>query len=300
MPDFPVSGEAITKVLSNVLPPRTYTYLSAMIPGLFFELSILIGNPSYVRQLLDKTRAYFAFDRYTILAVALFLAFVIGNGFMLFVGLIQWLFRFVYKLRAFLWRQFCKWPLLPFSNWIRRQPFWGKRQWVHEFGNNITDRAGPFGSSVPEGVRKCWARFARQILKTYGIDHEDLDQEEWNALYGTLGTLTLREQRGSVFMIASEAIGWCGLAAAFLAPTLRTRYYLEFAILLVIAGIIHDWCVAKRLNDPTMWGLLEIRVIARELERTSRVLRRAPTRHPDASLGSESTSTVSKAGFDSI
>jgi len=58
-----------------------------MIPGLFFELSILVGNPAYTRQLLEKARAGFALDRYMVLAIALFSAFVIGNGFMLFVGL---------------------------------------------------------------------------------------------------------------------------------------------------------------------------------------------------------------------
>jgi hypothetical protein len=286
MSDFPISGasEAVTKVLSNVIPPRTYTYLSAMIPGLFFELSILLGNPAYVRQLLDKSRAGFALDRYTILAVALFLAFVIGNGFMLFVGLVQRLLGFVYRVRAFLWRQLRKWPLAPFSTWIRQKPFWSRRQWIHVFANDIIERAGPFGSGVPEGVRKCWARFARRILESYKIEHNDL-------LYGTLGTLTPREQRGSVFMIASEAIGWCGLAAAFLAPALRSRYYLGFAVLLVFAGIIHDWYLAERLSDPKTWGLLELRVIIRELERTSRL---ATPRHSDTSLGSDSTSTATK------
>jgi hypothetical protein len=263
-----------------------------LIPGLFFEVSILLGNPTYARQLLDKARAGFAFDRYTVLAIALFLAFIIGNGFMLFVGLIQYLLGFAYKIRAFLWTQFCKWPLAPFLTWIRQKPFWNKRRWVHELSNKVIERAGPFGSDVPEELRRCWARFARPILETYRIDPNQLDQEEWNALYGTLGTLTPREQRGSVFMIASEAIGWCGLTAGFLAPALRSRYYLGFAVLLVFSGVLHDWYVAQRLCDPKVWGLLELRVIIREFERTSRLFRRSATRHPETSLNSESAQTV--------
>lgn len=254
-----------------------------MIPGLFFELSILAGNPLYVRQLLDKAHTAFAFDRYTSLAIALFAAFIIGNGFMLFVSLVQWLLGFVYRIWAFLWTQFCKWPLAPFLNWIRQKPFWGKRQWVHEFANRVSDRAGPFGSDVPLGARKCWARFARRILENYGIQPGELGQEEWNALYGTLGTMTAMEQRGSVFMIASEAIGWCGLAAARFAPALRIRSYLAFAILLISSGMLHDWYVARRRFDPLAFGLLEIRVIVRELERTLRLQRRRPAPHSDDS-----------------
>ncbi len=285
MADFPVSGasEVVSKVLSNVIPPRAYAYLFALIPGVFFEVSILLGNPSYVLQLVQKSRAGVALDRYMLLAIALFLAFVIGNGFMLLVGLIQRLLGLVHKVRVFIWRQFCKWPLAPFTNWIRRKPFWSKRYWVHEFGNYVIEKAAPDRPGVPTALRKCWARFAKPILETvYKIKAEELDQEEWDALYGNLGTLTPTEIRGSVFMIASEATGWCGLAAGLFAPALRNRYYLGFAVLLVFAGILHDWNVARRLGDWTTWGALELRAITRESKKTLR-LQRDDDKHPSDS-----------------
>jgi hypothetical protein len=275
MADFPISGasEALSKVLSNVIPPKTYTYLTAIIPGLFFEVSILLGNPEYVCQLVQKSRAAVALDRYMLLAAALFLAFVIGNGFMLLVSLIQRLLILVHRVRAFLWRQFCKWPLVPFTNWIRQKPFWKKRLWVHEFGNYVVEQAAPGRPPIPEALRKCWARFARPILETvYRIKPEELDQDEWDVLYGTLGTRAPTDYRGSVFMIASEATGWCGFAAAFFAPSLRSRYYLGFAVVLVFAGILHDWYVARWQGDWTAWGVLEIRAIMRESRKTSRLL----------------------------
>jgi hypothetical protein len=47
MVDFPISdfSEAVFKVLSNLIPPETYVYLFACLPGFFFETSILIANP---------------------------------------------------------------------------------------------------------------------------------------------------------------------------------------------------------------------------------------------------------------
>jgi hypothetical protein len=287
MANFPVSGasEVISKVVSNVIPPRTYTYLFAMIPGLFFEVSILFGNPGYVLQLVQKSRAGVALDRYMLVSIALFLAFVIGNGFMLFVGLIQRLLGLVHRVRVFSWRQFCKWPLAPFMNWIRKKPFWSKRPWVHEFSNHVIEKASPGGTDVPTALRKCWAMSARPVLETvYKIKPAELDQEEWDALYGNLGTLKPAEVRGSVFMIASEATGWCGLAASLFAPALRNRYYLGFAVILVFAGILHDWNLARRLGDWTAWGVLELRAIMRESKKTSQLVQhdKRPPRSTDS------------------
>jgi hypothetical protein len=65
-------------------------------------------------------------------------------------------------------------------------------------------------------------------------------------------------------MIVFEATGWCGLAATLFAPQLSKRYYVAFSMLLILAGLLHDWNVAEGLNNPPLLGVLKIRSLLRE------------------------------------
>jgi len=72
--------------LSKAIPPRAYLYLSAFMPGLFLEFSILLANPALACELALRSQEGFGFGRYLTLFVGLFLAYVIGNTLMLFGG----------------------------------------------------------------------------------------------------------------------------------------------------------------------------------------------------------------------
>src|SRR6202030_1922014 len=107
--------------------------------------------------------------------------------------------------------------------------------------------------------------FARHLLQNrYGIKPEKFDdQGDWNVLYDALGTLSLTDVRGNIMMIVSEATGWCGIAATRFAPTLRNRYYVYFSMFLIATGLLHDWYVARGLNNPRILGFLKIRALMR-------------------------------------
>jgi len=239
MSDFPVAdvSDAISKLISNVLPPRTYELLFALLPGIFFEISILLGNPALICDLVARAQDGFGLGHYAMLGLALVLAFIIGNAFMLLVILIQRLLGYLYRLRAFLWDQLFQ-----------------KR---------------PLGQPPDEDARKCWALLARRLLQDqYGIELEDIGQDEWNVLYLTLVTPTMMDVRGNILMIASEAMGWCGLTATLFAHALWNRYYVAFSVLLIAAGLLHDWHMAGNLNNPRFLGFLKIRALLREYRKT--------------------------------
>ena len=121
---------------------------------------------------------------------------------------------------------------------------------------------------MDEGARKLWALFARGLLtEKYGVDLRELHQEEWNALYWTLGTLAITDVRGSMTMLVFEATAWCGLAATRFAPHLWNRYYLALSILLTLAGLLPDWHVVGGLNNPRFLGYLKIRSLVREFHK---------------------------------
>ena len=283
MADFPVGGisEAVSKVLSSIIPPRTYTYLTAFIPGLFFQISLAFANPSYVSQLVARLHEALPLRPYMLLAIGLFLTFLIGNSFMLFVSiLIQRLLAMVYKLWAFVWIQFCKWPILPVSSWLLKSPRWNKRRWVPDLARYAQAKALGFPDES-RGARKCWAIFARQVLlNQYGIKVDALEQEEWNALYSAFAPIKIQ---ASILIIAAAATGWAGLMAACFAPALRNRYYLGFAIFMILFGLLHDWYVIESFQDPLSFGILKLRFLLREnRRRPSPPSRRPENKPPDA------------------
>jgi len=138
---------------------------------------------------------------------------------------------------------------------------------------------------------KCWARFATALLrKRYGVSPQHLSQEEWNALYWAIAPLTPEELRGSPFMTASGATGWCGLTAIRFAPTLNNKYYLGLALFMILIGLLHDWDFVIGRHNPQFLGIMKIRTLLREFNRSPLAAHRASTDvDPRASAMEESS-----------
>src|SRR5882762_3364695 len=86
--EFPgsIASDVLSGVIDKLIPPKAYTYLFAALPGFFFEISILIKNPGRMWELVTRAQDGFGLNHYELVAVALILAFVIGNAFMLLVA----------------------------------------------------------------------------------------------------------------------------------------------------------------------------------------------------------------------
>jgi hypothetical protein len=262
----------LTLDLSKVVPRTAFTYVAALVPGLFFELSILLGSPDVVAEILRKPQA-FNLTHYEVLFVGLFFAFVIGTaGMFLVCPLIQTLVGFAYRFVMFAWDRCRGWLLVPLGKWFLKRQFWQKKFWRRPWAFNlfryVNDKTFPFESTQILGAYRCWRELARKLLKEqYGIELEELG-EEWVWLYWHLGLPTGEEVRGYVLAIASHATGWAGLAALLLAPALRNRYFVGFCILLVVVGLHHDYYVARRRYDPIAIAIVRIRALLRECAKT--------------------------------
>src|SRR5208282_893094 len=169
-------------------------YLTALIPGLFFEVSILLGNPELVGIHLAKTQHAIPLSPYLQLVIALFLAFIIGTAFMLFVGFIQLLLCYLHRPLLIMKEEFTRWALLPLLNWLARFHFFARRQRFYRLRNRVAARAAD--PERPERVAtKAWHRLARKLLQQrYGLELLDLD-EEWELFFWSIGTPTDVEWR---------------------------------------------------------------------------------------------------------
>jgi hypothetical protein len=249
--------------LSKILPSRPYIFVAAFLPGLFFEISVILANPDIPSRLLVNFEKNFPPNIYILLFIGLFLAFAIGNGFLLLVSFITYVFGFVYRFLKSLWKQLCRWPLRPLSGWLLAHPKFNRR-WLN-YLNRYFFFTG-YGES-PEWRRivGCWGTIAEHLLRSrYGIDPQKFKPQDRSALFRVLGTATPEESRGLLSMIATHATGWSGLAAIRIAPALRTKYYVWFCLFLILNGLIHDFYVVIRRFNPIAGGYISIRAALRE------------------------------------
>ena len=252
--------------LSKAIPRTTLSYLTALIPGLFFAISILLGNPEFVGYHLERAQHYIPLRPYLQLAIALFLAFIVGSAFMLLVGLIQYLLCFLRPPCRLLAEEFTRGVFLPLLNWLPTFRFFASRRRFSDLRIRVARRAGDPDQEV-HMITKAWHRLAAKLLKDrYAIDLGDLE-EEWESFYWWLGDPTDVEWRGPLLSIALEATGWCGLVAVLVAPVLSNRYYLALCALFILLGIHNDWHAAGRRTDPLGLAIGRTRALLRENEK---------------------------------
>jgi hypothetical protein len=251
--------------LSRALPPRAYLYLSAFMPGLFIEFSILLANPNLARQLVLRTQEGFGFGPYLTLFVGLFLAFVIGNALMLFAWFIQLVVERAYRIGLFLWEQFESHVLLPRLTKLSQRQGWTPPSWLFALHTRTVKNVQRVHSTVPTDDYLWWEALAKQLLlKRYGLSESDLPPASFRPLQEVLTDPTPEEIRGSILVSASQATGWAALIASYFAPALRTRWYISFALFLIAYGLLHDYTVAKSLQDPDLGDTLRLRAVLRE------------------------------------
>jgi len=254
--------------LPRFLPTKAYSYLAALLPGLFFEISVMLANPQLVSRLLADFQEVFSLARYLTLAAALFLAFVIGNGFMVGITLVQRFLIHVYRLGAYIWTQLCSLLLAPLTLCLLKNPLQRRpkiRAALVRLNRYAVLRQFP-GYGNLKAIDRCMYEFARELVRTkYGINPENIRPDEWPILFVTLAKPSPEESRGSTLMIATHAAGWCGLAATRFAPALEHRYYVAFCLLMIACGLFHDFYVAYRFGNVKANRMLNLRGLIREL-----------------------------------
>src|SRR6202030_3252468 len=84
--------------LSKVIPPRLGAYLLGIVPGMFFESSIAIGNPHFAASVLSRVRDIYPFGPYALLAAFLASCLLIGQGFIIMAWFADLLIASVFAL----------------------------------------------------------------------------------------------------------------------------------------------------------------------------------------------------------
>lgn len=253
--------------ITKVLHPRIFGYLAPLMPGLFFEISMLLSGSHGFRDLSSSAQLGY----YTALVVALIVAFIVGIGFMLLVRVIQFAMAVLYRLAIFIRKKVAERlqnligrllsqpQQLPRENAEKHLPQF--KSWLARLRGRLQMFIPPEVIPIPEA----WLDAAGKLLdECYGIKPHP--STKWDVWYEVLGTPAPEYMRGHLTVVASEATGWCGLVAARLSPALRNRYYLGFSLLLVLYGLWADWLIASRVHNLTTNAFIRLHGVLRELK----------------------------------
>jgi hypothetical protein len=238
--------------LSKGLHPRFLDLFPAFMPGLFFEISFILGNPQQVQELIGPAHL----ERYVQLIISLILAFIIGTACMCWVRLIQTALWFAVRSAIHVWVKVLNYLM----NAERfRQPLPpGQPSRFRRYIQSAHTKAR-FPTPNVKGIQDAWAKTAIRLLKRrYGIAPPSSiqGQYEWGAWQAVLGLPKAKQYKGLMLANASHATGWSGLAAAHLAPALKNSSYLTLSLLLIVYGIITQLFELRRWNSrEAVWTI---------------------------------------------
>lgn len=227
--------------LSRIIPPRLGAYLLGIVPGLFFESSVAIGNPHFAVYVISRVQGIYPFAPYALLALFLASGILIGQGFIILAWIADLLIAFVFTC----WRNAIR---ITFgSQWLYR--WFAKAQGVPPKQNrfirllsHMIFRARALGfSSEARPVVKCLHVATERLLKIrYGIERgrnfDIWNDGEWGVWYSALGKPLKNFQEAGMAARTFLGCGFAGLTALYALPSLRGAYFIALCSIFTFIG----------------------------------------------------------------
>ncbi len=278
--------------VSNFIPKRLWIYLLGIIPGLLFELSLVFGDPKLAQAMINRAKQVYPFQPYALLILFLVSSLVVGQIFFLLSWFADLLISFAYGLKKSLILATLG------SNWLYR--LFGRLQGIppkRNFFIRSLSRLVMWGRKkrFPFEIRptlKCQRLAATQLLKRkYGVNPNNgpwewVDQE-WQVWLSVLGKQPPVFREALLTMRTFLGCGIAELAALYISPTLRNRYFIAITSVLIASGCVQSLDFAKRRYDPMRGSLTRLVAVLAELAETNTTSSNELT-----SAGNESNLTI--------
>ncbi len=248
--------------LSKAPHPRVAAYLVGLLPGLFLEISVALGNGFLLARYLALP-----LNRYILLAIAIIFAYIIGNAALMFVWLLIFMvFNPTYRL----WRRASRLLWTVIRNWAQRR-LAGTKAKRRAMLFALYERPFKPRRHLEALGRVHFSLVQKVVESQYGITGPDV-KHDWQYWAAVLDRPSRRELRGDLLAMACQACGWAGLAAITLAPQLLNSRFVAFCIFLVSYGCLINLDIVRRQLNPEARATLRIHVLLNQLERSGKVV----------------------------
>jgi hypothetical protein len=286
--------EMIKLDLSKTVPPRLGSYFLALIPGVFFESSLAIGNPHFAAAVIARAREIYAFGPYALLFLFLASGLFIGEGFFLRAWIAYLLIASAFVLWRYairitfgsqwLYRRLATLQGIPpqqtiFIRSLSKLIFWARQR-------EFSIKARP--------VVTCLHIATEQLLKKrYGIEmasNMHSDGSEWGVWFSSVGEPPKWFSEGRMAARTMLGCGLAGFAALYASPLLRDRYFIVLCSLFAFAGLFVTFDLALWSFNPVRRTLLNLRSVLLELSATNAMTEKENTDSDKRSSHNDDTS----------
>lgn len=264
--------------LSKTPSLRFFVYLLALIPGLFFLVSIALGNPLLAEGLIKEVGHLYPVPPYLALFLSLGSAFVIGQAFVLSSWLLAWLLTTLIRLPKAVFRKVFG------ANWLYR--WWGKHQAIPPKrtalfvrtlrGLNMFARKVDADPADARLVRMCLGVAVEKLLeRRYGIDPHRAGgpNGEWGVWYSVLGKPPKQLGENLNAGRTTLATGLAGFCAIGIAPSLLQRYFIAMCALFALCGLwtaLAHFFTFRNSANLDVWRLRAVLLELQELPSESK------------------------------
>jgi hypothetical protein len=257
---------------AKLFPKRLGAYLLGLIPGAVFELTVAFGDPLMAHRMIERVKEVYPFQGYALLALFAASCLVVGQAFFFLAWFTDWIIDFLYRAQRYLILH-----LTLGSNWLYKaigklqgmppkrpvRYLWRPIMWARR-------------KKVPFEIRpilECQRMVAAQLLKRkFGVSKgkwEWVDHQEWQAWQAVLGKAPTWLRESFLTMRIFLGCGIAELAALYIVPALRNRYFVTMSAVLFTAGCLQLFAFVRMRREPIRANLTRLRVLMEELTEVS-------------------------------
>ncbi len=268
--DFKVEEPHVIKIdVSKAVPPRLFTYLLGLFPGLLFEISIALANPALAQHSIDRLKQIYPAQAYLLVILFVVSGFVFGQAFVQLAWIVNLIVGGAYR----------------FFRVAVRSTFGSIKayQWLGELQQKFPKRPFPvrlysrlvLAARMPERwqqaqpVLRCLHAASERLLKArYGIECDDTlshSREELHVWFSVLGKPLTQYKEGLILGRTSLACGLAGFTALWWTPILRERFFLALCGVFAFTGC---WIAVNQLRwtiDPVKLNTLRLQSVLLDL-----------------------------------
>lgn len=257
--------------LSKAAPSlRLLIYLLSMIPGLFFLVSVALGDPVLAGKVIKEVGSIYPVPPYVALCLSLGSALVIGHTFVLLAWMLEMILISLFRMLKPAFRRLfgAKW----LYEWHGRNQGIPPKQtpFFRILGTLIrVARAPRFDHPDAVRVRACLGAAVEKLLeRRYGIPVTRAGglNGEWGIWYSVLGKLPkgYRENlNAGRVLLASGLAGCCAIT---IASGLLQRYFVTMCAVFAICGLWTAVSNVLTFRNPVNLDLFRLRAVLLELQ----------------------------------
>jgi hypothetical protein len=258
-------------------PPslRLFVYLLALFPGLFFLMSIALGNPPLAKSAIQQVAGIYPFSPYVLALILVGAGFAIGQAASLLAWLIELALIGLYHLPRVAFRKIFggTWLYVWFAKFQGMPP---KNTFVvRTLGKIIQSaRMEPPDTAEARAMRFClMAATERLLKKRYGIGKlrangpNGMEWYLWSSVLGNPVKPVIENRNlGRVLL----ACGVAGFLSIRFAPGLKEPYYLSLCATFALTGLWAALWLNIQFKNPVWRDGTRLRSILLELQEFSR------------------------------